>query len=472
MSGPLPMSVPTTTSTPLSTPTPPPTQSATNGSPCEIISSPPTTTIATLVIGSFPLFSSTTNGSVVCIDKFIRTMQIDSSPWLFVSLSHLQFDLNNPRQCGAHNLHQYKNQKQAFYLSNSEDIVQVGELVQLMKNYTFHPKMRIISVDADAGYLASFLKQILSIHEWVHLCTLHLTKNAFVLQRLKLFQYDNAVEIEPDYLLEPNYYKKEKLVADRCDHYFVVSESEKMWVQNIFKRTTCNIYYPNETWWSNEASNYNIYYPDEAGWSNKWLNKVVNPQADAMKHLCASLDAKTPTCIDIIKSHHPSKHIVLLPGRITYQKGIHLVLKSKIPKNVHICIMSSTAVGDENIIKFCKNTIAQNTEHFSWIGPLFDEEKIRILSQCDAVLCPSVYEPFGLLGLETLLFSSAVLITSGVDGMQDYLTNGGYISCGPTVESVEQALFTFATMSDQQKSSIVAKGHERALTFCPVAGIQ
>jgi glycosyltransferase involved in cell wall biosynthesis len=356
-------------------------------------------------------------------------MGIDRYPWLFICLSHLQYDWNNPRQCGSHNLHQYKNQKQAFYLSNAEDIVQVGELVQLMKAYSFDLKVRVLSVDADAGYLGSFFKQLFSIEQWLHLCTLHMTKNAHVLRELKLFDYANPVQVDVDYFLEPTYYKKEKLIADRCDHYFVVSESEKMWVQNVFKRTQCTTYHPNQSWWG--ADDFQSLLPKK-------------------------------TCIDVIRSYHPTKKIILLPGRITYQKGIHLILTCKIPKNIHICIMSSTATGDENILQLCRNTIAQNMDHFSWIGPQFEDDKLRIMAQCDAVMCPSIYEPFGLLGLETLLFSSTLLIASGVDGMRDYLTEGGYLPCGTTLESVQNALNTFASMSEHQKASMSKKGREKS----------
>jgi glycosyltransferase involved in cell wall biosynthesis len=169
-----------------------------------------------------------------------------------------------------------------------------------------------------------------------------------------------------------------------------------------------------------------------------------------------------PTHPFYLRQHYPDKLLVLYVGRTTYQKGVDMLLEVVLPENVHLCMMSSAEFGDGKLLKAYEQYAQSHYDSFTWLGPHFAEDKLNIMNQCDAVICPSVYEPYGLVGLETILFSKAVVISSGIDGMQDYLVEGGYIHCGTTLDTLQQALREFSQMNPAQRTAMV----EVAKTHC------
>lgn len=370
------------------------------------ISLPP---IQSVVIGSFPLWKHSPNGSIKVFNTFLQKQKIDDAPWLMIVLKNLEFDFNDPTRCNDKCIQHYKNLKQTFYLGNYEDIQFMGELISHLKK-RITTDFHLLSLDADAGVCGHFLKNTMNVHKWTHFCSLHLTKNAKVLIDKNILPNNDLVVYNGVQLSFP-YLKKEKLPIEHADEYIVVSRSELDWAGKVLGRTgLTNIYYPDASWWMDE---------------NRYSKRP-------------------PKDLFYIRERYPNKLLLLFIGRITYQKGIDLLLQVKYPENVHLCIMSSTQYGDGNLIHACRQFEANHPHSCSWIGPYYGQDKFDIMKQCDGVICCSTYEPWNLVGIETILFTDTLLISSAVDGMQEYLTPNGFINCGTTLESVQTAINDFS----------------------------
>jgi starch synthase len=124
----------------------------------------------------------------------------------------------------------------------------------------------------------------------------------------------------------------------------------------------------------------------------------------------------------------PSRPIVAFVGRITRQKGVahllaaahdfdpdvQLVLCAGAPDTPEIAAEVSAAVGD---------LAAARTGVF-WVREMLPIGKIReILSAAVVFVCPSVYEPLGIVNLEAMACGTAV-VASDVGGIPEVVAEG------------------------------------------------
>lgn len=106
----------------------------------------------------------------------------------------------------------------------------------------------------------------------------------------------------------------------------------------------------------------------------------------------------------------------------------------------------------------------QNSETKFHIPFVNGQEKIDLLKSADAILFPSIHEPFGIVGLEA--FASGVpLITTRVDGISDYSNDSNSIKCNPTAKSIREAIDTLFAMQDSEKSKMIKNAKETARKF-------
>ena len=95
--------------------------------------------------------------------------------------------------------------------------------------------------------------------------------------------------------------------------------------------------------------------------------------------------------------------------------------------------------------------------HF--LGPIYGDEKIKTLKKMDAVIVPSLHEPFGIVTLEALA-SNNILLSSFKSGMGEYLNEDVAINCGTTSEEISKAILKWSKMSKKQVNDQIKRGHE------------
>jgi starch synthase len=129
----------------------------------------------------------------------------------------------------------------------------------------------------------------------------------------------------------------------------------------------------------------------------------------------------------------PSKPYAFFNGRITRQKGLPLLLTAALeldPSHQLVIVASSPdtpEIGAE--VAALAERVRAERGNLVWIGEFISrEELIHLHSSASVFVCPSVYEPFGLVILEAMACETAV-VASRVGGIPEIVVEGetGYL---------------------------------------------
>ena len=130
---------------------------------------------------------------------------------------------------------------------------------------------------------------------------------------------------------------------------------------------------------------------------------------------------------------NPVQPYVLFVGRITRQKGIiHLVNAIKHLDPDFQVVLCAGAPDTQEIAADMKTAVAaaqRRREGVIWIEEMVDNKtKIELYSNAAAFVCPSIYEPFGIINLEAMACGTAV-VASSVGGIKEVVVHGetGYL---------------------------------------------
>ena len=123
-----------------------------------------------------------------------------------------------------------------------------------------------------------------------------------------------------------------------------------------------------------------------------------------------------------------TKPYVLFVGRITRQKGIiHLVNAiNYLNPDVQV-VLCAGAPDTEAIAREMKekvDSVTENRKNVIWIADMLPKsEVIQLYSHADVFCCPSIYEPFGIINIEAMACSTAV-VASSVGGIKEVVVDG------------------------------------------------
>ena len=157
----------------------------------------------------------------------------------------------------------------------------------------------------------------------------------------------------------------------------------------------------------------------------------ISPEKIRVIHNGIDLDHYKPTFDkEILSSYgiNPDKPFVLFVGRITRQKGIiHLI--NGIPHlDGDIQIVLCAAVPDtEAIDREMKGKIEEvrsnSKNQIIWISEVVPKDHLAVLySHASVFVCPSVYEPFGIINLEAMACDTPV-VASAVGGIREVVVH-------------------------------------------------
>jgi alpha-maltose-1-phosphate synthase len=132
----------------------------------------------------------------------------------------------------------------------------------------------------------------------------------------------------------------------------------------------------------------------------------------------------------LLKRHgiDPAQPYVLFVGRITRQKGIiHLVraLPHLDPGfQVVLCAGAPDTTEIEEEMKSAVEAAQQERPGVVWIGEMLPKsEIIALYSGAEVFVCPSIYEPFGIINLEAMACGTPV-VASAVGGIPEVVVHG------------------------------------------------
>jgi len=129
----------------------------------------------------------------------------------------------------------------------------------------------------------------------------------------------------------------------------------------------------------------------------------------------------------------PSRPFALFAGRLTRQKGLPLFLAAahKIDPRYQLVIVASSPDTPEIDVEVAglAERVRSERGNLVWIGRFIPlEDLIHLYTGAAVFVCPSVYEPFGLVNLEAMACETAV-VASRVGGIPEIVVEGetGYL---------------------------------------------
>ena len=133
-------------------------------------------------------------------------------------------------------------------------------------------------------------------------------------------------------------------------------------------------------------------------------------------------DALPPLGID------PDRPYVTFVGRITRQKGIDLLLDAaeRFDPETQLVLLPSAPdtpeVGEE--MRARAEALARRRSGVLWLEQVLPRPQlVEVLSNSAVAICPSVYEPFGLVNVEAMACGTAVVATD-VGGIPEIVVDG------------------------------------------------
>jgi len=132
-------------------------------------------------------------------------------------------------------------------------------------------------------------------------------------------------------------------------------------------------------------------------------------------------------------------------GRITRQKGLAHLLRAwqNVPAEYGLVLAAGSpdeeTIGNE--VKALIEELQKTRPNVIWIPDMLPQEKLcALLTSADLFICPSIYEPLGIVNLEAMACETAVLATR-VGGIPEVVADGStgklvnYSGDGATLES-------------------------------------
>lgn len=133
---------------------------------------------------------------------------------------------------------------------------------------------------------------------------------------------------------------------------------------------------------------------------------------------------------EVLRRHgiDPARPFILFVGRITRQKGImHLVRALKHFEPGFQVVLCAGAPDTPEIAREMKSAVdaaRKERPDVIWIEEMMSKaEIIPLYTQADLFVCPSIYEPFGIINLEAMACGTPV-VASAVGGIPEVVVHG------------------------------------------------
>ncbi len=124
----------------------------------------------------------------------------------------------------------------------------------------------------------------------------------------------------------------------------------------------------------------------------------------------------------------PARPIVAFVGRITHQKGVEHLIKAAAHFDSDVQLVLCAGAPDTPEIAARTTALVEELQAgrdgVFWVQDMLDKSRIQeILTAADAFVCPSIYEPLGIVNLEAMACGTAV-VASDVGGIPEVVVDG------------------------------------------------
>jgi glycogen synthase len=164
----------------------------------------------------------------------------------------------------------------------------------------------------------------------------------------------------------------------------------------------------------------------------------------------------------------PHDRLVLLVGRLVYEKGFHLALDAlagAVARFGHVrFVVAGTGTAEAELKRQARKLgLRRHGSFLGWVG----DDKLRSLYRIsDVCIVPSIYEPFGLVALEAMA-SGCLTIVADTGGLREVMPGDG--SVGLRFRSRDSdslgAVLEDVLSDDDARHRVVAAAREHVLKF-------
>ena len=135
----------------------------------------------------------------------------------------------------------------------------------------------------------------------------------------------------------------------------------------------------------------------------------------------------------VLKKYGVSGPFAIFVGRITRQKGLAHLLRAWKLVDPRFAIVIAAGSADEPVIgaevEQLISELQKSRSNVHWIKEMLPhDELVALLSAAQVFVCPSIYEPLGIVNLEAMACETAV-VASSVGGIPEVVSDGetGYL---------------------------------------------
>jgi glycogen(starch) synthase len=164
----------------------------------------------------------------------------------------------------------------------------------------------------------------------------------------------------------------------------------------------------------------------------------------------------------------PDEKLILLVGRLVYEKGFHLALEA-LPSvirrlgNVRF-VVCGTGTAEADLKEQARKL--RLMKHGSFIGWTGDDMLHSLYRVADLCVVPSIYEPFGLVALEAMA-SGCLCLVADTGGLREVVPEDGTAALrfrARDSRSLGRRLATMLT-DDELRERLIAEAREHVLQF-------
>jgi glycogen(starch) synthase len=160
--------------------------------------------------------------------------------------------------------------------------------------------------------------------------------------------------------------------------------------------------------------------------------------------------------------------LVLMVGRLVYEKGFHLALDALAPVirrlgGVRFVVAGSGTAEAELKRQARRLRLMRHGTFLGWVG---DDMLHSLYRVADLAIVPSIYEPFGLVALEAMA-SGCLCVVADTGGLREVVPGDGSVglrfpsSDSAALEDVLERVLT----DDEARAQMVAEARSHALRF-------
>jgi glycogen synthase len=164
----------------------------------------------------------------------------------------------------------------------------------------------------------------------------------------------------------------------------------------------------------------------------------------------------------------PGELLVLLVGRLVYEKGFHLALDALAPilrrRGGVRYVVAGTGTAEAELKRQAKKLgLAGHGVFLGWIGDDMLHSLYRVSDLC---IVPSTYEPFGLVALEAMA-SGCLCVVADTGGLREVVPVEGTVGLRfPSRDATAlRGVLERVLTDDAERAQLVAEGREHVLRF-------